>query len=208
MNDETLAQRAASGDMEAFEKLVNRHRGVVYRLARAVTGNHHDADDAAQETFVRVFRALGSFDPNRSFKPWLKRITYNTSLNVLRSSKVRSREIASENLPEIADPSPGPGSSIQMGQTVVKVDQALHDMPGELRTTLLLRAVDGMSYKEIAAATGVRIGTVMSRLSRARERVHQVIETAGQVSGQGVRQVASKGVRQNTKKVAQRGKKG
>ena len=192
MNDETLAHRAASGDMEAFEELVNRHRGVVYRLARSVTGNHHDADDASQETFVRVFRALGSYDPGRPFKPWLKRIIYNTSLNVLRSSKVRSREIASENLPEIADPSAGPGSSIQMKQTVGKVDQALNDMPGELRTTLLLRAVDGMSYKEIAATTGVRIGTVMSRLSRARERVSDVIRPVGKSAG----------------KVVSRGKKG
>lgn len=200
LNDETLAQRAASGDMEAFEQLVNRHRGLVYRLARTVTGNHHDADDAAQETFVRVFRALKSYDPNRPFRPWLKRITYNTSLNVLRSSKVRSREIASENLPEMADASPGPGSSVQTGQTIMKVDEALNDMPGELRTTLLLRALDGMSYKEIAAATGVRIGTVMSRLSRARERVHQVIDAVGQVP----EPVASK----SREKVAQRGSKG
>ena len=72
VGDEILAQRAASGNMEAFEELVNRHRSTVYRLARTVTGNHHDADDAAQETFVRVFRALGSFDPNRPFRPWLK----------------------------------------------------------------------------------------------------------------------------------------
>jgi RNA polymerase sigma-70 factor (ECF subfamily) len=185
VRDETLAQRAASDDMEAFEELVNRHRAAVYRLARTITGNHYDADDAAQETFLRVFKALGRYDPNRPFRPWLKRITYNTSLNVLRSSKVRSRETASENLPELADPSPGPGSSIQSGQTVKKIDEALHNMPGELRTTLLLRAVDGMSYKEIAAATGVRIGTVMSRLSRARERVHEVLEPVGRVAQRG-----------------------
>ncbi len=185
VRDEVLARRAASDDMEAFEELVNRHRAAVYRLARTVTGNHHDADDAAQETFLRVFRSLGSYDPNRPFRPWLKRITYNTSLNVLRSSKVRSRETATESLPELADPSPGPGSSIQSGQTVKKIDEALHNMPGELRTTLLLRAVDGMSYKEIAAATEVRIGTVMSRLSRARERVYEVLEPVGRVVQRG-----------------------
>ena len=78
-----------------------------------------------------------------------------------------------------------PGSSIQSGQTVKKIDEALHNMTGELRTTLLLRAVDGMSYKEIATATGVRIGTVMSRLSRARERVHEVLEPAGRVVQRG-----------------------
>jgi RNA polymerase sigma-70 factor (ECF subfamily) len=91
LRDEILAKRAAAGDMSAFEELVDRHRMAVYRLARSITGNHHDADDAAQETFLRVYRALGSYDPDRPFKPWLKRIAYNTSLNTIRASKSRSR---------------------------------------------------------------------------------------------------------------------
>lgn len=86
-SDEVLAERAAAGDMEAFESLVNRHRKGVYRLARSITGNHDDADDAAQDTFVRVFRALETYDPTRPFMAWLKRITCNTSLNILRSSR-------------------------------------------------------------------------------------------------------------------------
>ena len=88
VRDEVIARRAASGDMEAFEELVNRHRMAVYRLARSITGNHDDADDAAQETFIRVYRALGTYDPGRSFKAWLKRIAYNTSLNVCEARPV------------------------------------------------------------------------------------------------------------------------
>jgi len=179
LRDEALAEKAAAGDMNAFEDLVDRHRMAVYRLARSVTGNHHDADDAAQETFLRVYRALGSYDPNRPFKPWLKRITYNTSLNTVRAGKSRSRGIVDGDLPEIADSNPAQPERMEADQNIASVDHAVQNLPSDLRVTLLLRAVEGMSYKDIATAMGVKIGTVMSRLSRARERVMDVLEPAG-----------------------------
>jgi RNA polymerase sigma factor (sigma-70 family) len=185
LRDETLAERAAAGDMSAFEELVNRHRMAVYRLARSITGNHHDADDAAQETFLRVFRALGSYDPARPFKPWLKRIAYNTSLNTLRASKSRSRGFVDGDFPEVADKSPRQPERMEAKQSIAGVDQAVQGLPSELRATLLLRAVEGMSYKDIASAMGVKIGTVMSRLSRARERVLDVLEPAGSMAQRG-----------------------
>lgn len=185
LRDEILAKRAAAGDMSAFEELVDRHRMAVYRLARSVTGNHHDADDAAQETFLRVYRALGSYDPNRPFKPWLKRITYNTSLNTVRAGKSRSRGIVDGDLPEIADSNPAQPERMEADQNIASVDHAVQNLPSDLRVTLLLRAVEGMSYKDIATAMGVKIGTVMSRLSRARERVMDVLEPAGSVAQRG-----------------------
>ena len=185
LRDEVLAERAAAGDMSAFEELVNRHRMAVYRLARSITGNHHDADDAAQETFLRVYRALGSYDPARPFKPWLKRIAYNTSLNTLRASKSRSRGFVDGDFPEVADKSPRQPERMEAKQSIAGVDQAVQGLPSELRATLLLRAVEGMSYKDIASAMGVKIGTVMSRLSRARERVLDVLEPAGSMAQRG-----------------------
>lgn len=185
LRDEALAEKAAAGDMNAFEDLVDRHRMAVYRLARSVTGNHHDADDAAQETFLRVYRALGSYDPNRPFKPWLKRITYNTSLNTVRAGKSRSRGIVDGDLPEIADSNPAQSERMEADQNIASVDHAVQNLPSDLRVTLLLRAVEGMSYKDIATAMGVKIGTVMSRLSRARERVMDVLEPAGSVAQRG-----------------------
>jgi RNA polymerase sigma-70 factor (ECF subfamily) len=185
LSDERLAETAASGDMESFEQLVNRHRMAVYRLARSITGNHDDADDAAQETFIRVYRALRSYDPERPFKAWLKRIAYNTSLNVLRASRVRLRDTADIGLAELANPSPGPEHELEASQTATGVESAVNSMPTELRATLLLRAVEGMSYRDIASATGVRIGTVMSRLSRARERIQQALEKAGVLGQRG-----------------------
>lgn len=185
LRDEALAEKAAAGDMNAFEDLVDRHRMAVYRLARSVTGNHHDADDAAQETFLRVYRALGSYDPNRPFKPWLKRITYNTSLNTVRAGKSRSRGIVDGDLPEIADSNPAQPERMEADQNIASVDHAVQNLPSDLRVTLLLRAVEGMSYKDIATAMGVKIGTVMSRLSRARERVMDVLEPAGSAAQRG-----------------------
>lgn len=185
LRDEALAEKAAAGDMNAFEDLVDRHRMAVYRLARSVTGNHHDADDAAQETFLRVYRALGSYDPNRPFKPWLKRITYNTSLNTVRAGKSRSRGIVDGDLPEIADSNPAQPERMEADQNIASVDHAVQNLPSDLRVTLLLRAVEGMSYKDIATAMGVKIGTVMSRLSRARERVMDVLEPAGSMAQRG-----------------------
>ncbi len=185
IRDETLAKRAAAGDMSAFEDLVDRHRMAVYRLARSVTGNHHDADDAAQETFLRVYRSLSSFDPSRPFKPWLKRITYNTSLNTVRARKIRSRGFVDIDLPEVADQSPRQSERMEAKQSIASVDHAVQTLPSDLRATLLLRAVEGMSYKDIATAMGVKIGTVMSRLSRARERVLDVLEPAGSVAQRG-----------------------
>lgn len=183
-HDEGLARRAADGDMSAFEELVDRHRMAVYRLARSITGNHHDADDAAQETFLRVYRALGTYDPSRPFRPWLKRIAYNTSLNTLRASRNRSRGLVEGDLHEVTDPSPQQPEKVEARQSTEKVEHAVRTLPSELRATLLLRAVDGMSYKDIATAMGVKVGTVMSRLSRAREKVLAVLEPVGSVGAQ------------------------
>ena len=183
--DETLARNAAAGDMGAFEVLVDRHRMPVYRLARSITGNHHDADDAAQETFLRMYRSLGSYDPGRPFKPWLKRIAYNTSLNTLRASRNRSRGFVDGELFEVEDHSPRQTERMEAQQSISSVDNAVQGLPTELRATLLLRAVEGMSYRDIASAMGVRIGTVMSRLSRARERVLDVLEPVGNVAQRG-----------------------
>jgi RNA polymerase sigma-70 factor (ECF subfamily) len=183
--DETLAGQAASGNMEAFEELVNRYRMQVYRLARSITGTHEEADDAAQETFLRVYRALGRYDTGRPFKPWLKKIAYNTSLNVLRSSRNRLREISGKDLPGLPDPAPGPDRRIEAQQAATGIRGAVDDMPAELRTTLLLRVVEGLSYRDIARATGVRIGTVMSRLSRARNRVLEELRSSGVLGQRG-----------------------
>jgi len=173
VSDEILAARAAGGDRRSFEDLVNRHKKSVYRLARSITGNHGDADDAAQETFIRLYRSLGSYDPKRPFTPWLRRVAYNTSLNVLRTSRRRRHETSDELLPACADTAQGPEERLQTRQAGVLLHDAVEGLSTELKATFMLRAAEGMSYRDIAKVTGVRMGTVMSRLSRAREKIIQ-----------------------------------
>lgn len=178
VRDEALAELAAEGDLNAFEELVNRHRAAVYRMARAVTGSHADADDAAQETFIRAYRSLGSYDASRPFRPWLRKIAHNTSLNVLRAAAGRARRFSTGEAPQHPDPSPNPEAAMEGRESRRGIETALKNLSSELRTTLHLRAAEGMSYRDIARVTGVRIGTVMSRLSRAREKVLGSLQAA------------------------------
>lgn len=106
--DERLAALAAGGDRDAFDALVTRHRQAVYRLCWSATGNAADADDAAQETFVRVHRSLPSYDPARPFGPWLRKIAWNCGLSVRRDGNAGVPRVAEGDAPEAADPAPGP----------------------------------------------------------------------------------------------------
>jgi RNA polymerase sigma factor (sigma-70 family) len=169
--DERLAERAAKGDRAAFEALVTRHRQAVYRLCWSATGNPADADDAAQETFVRLFRSLSSYDASRPFAPWLRKIAWNTSMSVYRDARSGVPRVPESEAPEAADPSPDPSAAAERKQEAGRVAEAMAVLPAELRTVLVLRAVEGLSYAEIAESAGIPPGTVMSRLSRARERL-------------------------------------
>lgn len=173
--DETLAALAAGGDRRAFDALVTRHRGAVYRLCWAATGNHADADDAAQETFVRMYRSLPSYDPERPFGPWLRKIAWNCGLNVRRDVSAGVQKGAGSDGPEPADPALGPEESAAGNEERRRVAGALEALPPELRTVMVLRAVEGLSYAEIASVAEIPAGTVMSRLSRARRRLLEAL---------------------------------
>jgi RNA polymerase sigma factor (sigma-70 family) len=180
--DESLAARAAGGDRHAFDALMTRHRQAVYRLCWAATGNHADADDAAQETFVRVFRSLSSYDPARPFGPWLRKIAWNCGLSVRRDAKAGMPLVAGSDAPEPVDPASGPEEAAAVNEQRRRVAGAMAALPAELRTVMVLRAVEGLSYAEIALVAGIPAGTVMSRLSRARKRL---LDSLGTGSGGG-----------------------
>jgi RNA polymerase sigma-70 factor (ECF subfamily) len=174
--DEVLAALAKSGDMAAFEQLVNRYRVIVYRVARSITGSHDDADDAAQETFIRLYRSLERYDSQRPFKPWIRRIAHNTSLNVLRKHKAGGRKVALEDAGQVVNGGPGPQEIAESADSQRHAREAIEALQPDLRTVLLMRSVEGLSYKEIAQMTGVKIGTVMSRLSRARNHILKAMQ--------------------------------
>jgi RNA polymerase sigma-70 factor, ECF subfamily len=165
-----LLARAKGGDLCAFEEIVRRYQGRVYAVALRIVRRHAEADDIVQESFLRAHRALASFELGRPFGPWICRIAANLAVN-----EVRSPEAREEGLPEGQGERPAPQADPLQGvleqEAREVLQEALQGLPAEQRAVLVLRAVEEMSYKEIAEALGLSMGTVMSRLFRARERL-------------------------------------
>jgi RNA polymerase sigma-70 factor (ECF subfamily) len=178
--DESLAREAAAGSRQAFDLLVARHARAVYALARRFTGTHEDADDIAQETFLQVWRSLQRYDPERPFRPWLNRIAANMALKHLRRRRSR-REVEFEDLDGLPIPPAQPGSDpsreVESGFQLAAIRRAR--LKPEDRLLLHLRAEEGMSYAEIAAAMELPMGTVMSRLHRARRSLRAMLAEEG-----------------------------
>lgn len=156
-----LAVRAQNGDEAAFAELVRRYQGAVFRLALRITGDRADAEDAAQEAFLRAWRAMGRFDPERPFGPWVLRIAANRALTkVERRRPQTSLEEAAHVAETTRDPMDGE-----------RLRQALGNLPPLDRAILSLRYEDGLSVADIAGTLGILEGAAKVRLFRARERL-------------------------------------
>ena len=172
-----LLARARQGDTSAFGALVRRYQRRVYAAALHLTGNHADADDVAQEAFVRAFRGLATFDGRSDFFTWLYRITINTALNRLRSTRrtdalqaagaVESAQVGGR--PEgLGAPRLAPDEQAALGREVREVLTAMAQLSPTLRVTLVMATIEAMSHKQIASILGVPEGTVAWRVNEAR----------------------------------------
>ncbi len=171
--DRDLVLRSRSGDQAAFGTLVRRHQRRIFGLGVRLLGGVADADDLVQETFLRAWRALDRFDEDRPLAPWLVRIATNRALNVLDS---RSRRTADELTETIRWEGPSPEEDAERSRLREEIMRALDQLPSDQRTILVLRAFEGLSYREISESLDVPIGTVMSRLARAREAVRKRVK--------------------------------
>lgn len=158
----------------AWADIVTEHSARVYRLAYRLTGNQHDAEDLTQETFVRVFRSLSTYTPG-TFEGWLHRITTNLFLDMAR----RRTRIRMDPLGDDADRlagTPGPGTP-ELGYEHANLDhdvqRALDALSPEFRAAVVLCDIEGLSYEEIAATLGIKLGTVRSRIHRARAQLRE-----------------------------------
>jgi RNA polymerase sigma-70 factor (ECF subfamily) len=178
MADEDVdLDRARQGDREAFGRLVRRHQRRVYATALNILGNHSDADDVAQEAFVRAYRGLASFDGRADFFTWLYRITINTALNALRSDK-RGAALSQRGGAEAAhvggrpealgQGAPTPAQRVQQAGEVTRVLEAVATLTPPLRVTLVLATVEEMPHKQIAELLEIPEGTVAWRVNEAR----------------------------------------
>ena len=173
-DDTTLVTACAEGVPEAFRELLSRYRRSAIALAYQMMGNLEDAEDVAQEAFVRVFVAIPRFRGQAAFSTWLYRIVTNLCLGDKRR---RRRAVA---LDVVEEPRASDSPAMQVADGLL-TRQVLGEMPGELRAILLLREQEGLSYREISEALGLPLGTVRSRLSKARmafkRRWNQALET-------------------------------
>ena len=181
VDDWELVARAQAGDAEAFAALVRRHQNPVIRFCQRMTRSVPDAEDLAQETFVRLHRHLHRLRPDAKFTTALFGIARNLTLNFLRGQARRAwfwrsaPEFAEIPAPKSAEPS----ESLRVSEIESALESAIARLTPEHREVLLLREFEGLDYEAIARVTGCRIGTVRSRLSRAREQLRVHLEALG-----------------------------
>ena len=166
MTEQEIVLRAKGGDQDAFAELVTAHQDRIYTLCLRMTGDREDAQDAAQEAFLNAWRGLASFQGDSSFSTWLYRLASNACIDLLRKRKRRQEGEAPHSLddeaagwPEPAAPGAGPEEELE---------RELRALPDHQREILVMREVSGLSYQEIGELLSLDLGTVKSRLARAR----------------------------------------
>ncbi len=183
-----LVQRCAAGDEEACVELVNEHQRMVYQLGLHLLGDQEEALDLSQEVFLRVFRTIGRFRGQSALKTWIYRIVINQARNRQRwwRRRHRSEQVSlDEHIEQHGDVSVPvetgtPDRVFGQKELAARIWRALDGLPFEQRTAIVLREIDGMSYDEIAFSLGVAVGTVKSRLTRAREALRAQLREATQ----------------------------
>ena len=178
--DRVLVENALIGNIEAFETLVLRHQTQIVNYAAAVMRDKNDAEDVAQQTFLRAYRALTKFRGESTFKTWLYRIATNVALTYLsrRDREKRMRNHSLDDDTSSVRASTIPSHGVDTETTVIlrdAIDRALARLPNDLRIAVILRDVAGLDYKDIAKITGRPIGTVESRIFRGRQRLRSLL---------------------------------
>ena len=178
LSDSELAGRAQQGETSAYGVLVQRYKKRIYAVAYRMVHSHEDADDVAQEAFVRAFQALDSFDTNRAFYTWLCRIAMNLAINVTDKQRRRATDSLDERQETVGfEPAGNNDTAAETERRELRtaVDDAVKALPAGMKEVFILRMFEDMSYEDISETLGIPRGTVMSRLARARERVQHAL---------------------------------
>ena len=185
MSEEQLIRRAQQGDNGAFEELLLLHQKKVYNLCLRMSANPDDALDLSQEAFLRAWRSLGQYQFEASFSTWLFRLTSNICIDFLRRKKRRQETSLTESYDDsdegaelsVPDAQPGPEQQAMTNETKIELARAMEQLSPEHREILQLRVVEDLQYEQIADILGVRVGTVKSRLARARLALRKILKT-------------------------------
>lgn len=173
-DDRQLVLKCRDGQGQAYQDLMRRYEGYIYRLCHSFAGNREDALDLTQETFIRAFRGLETYQLNRLFKPWLRRVAVNTCVTFMHKRSPAplflDQPLVNGNLTlgDTLASKEDPVNELEWQETGHFIQQAINRLPREYRLLLTLRHQEEMSYQEIANETGVPLGTVKTHLFRAR----------------------------------------
>lgn len=185
-NEPQLIERAREGDLDAFNRLVEAYERPVYNLCFRMLSSQQSAEDATQEAFISAFRSLASFRGG-SFRSWLFRIASNACYDEMRRQKARpARSLDApagddERQIDVADESLTLDEHVENAELGEALRDALMELPGDQRLVVVLCDVQGMDYAEIAAVTNTNLGTVKSRINRARSRLRDLLKERGEL---------------------------
>ena len=186
MTEQELVRAAAGGDTEAFERLVETYENKIYTLALRMSGSPDDAGDIAQEAFLAAWRGLPSFRGEANFATWLYRLTSNAAIDYLRRQRKQRGDLSLDDEElglDAVDAGPGPQDAAEGEEVRSAVAAGLGALSEGHRQVLVLREIQGLSYEEIAAVLEVDLGTVKSRISRARSALRKILLESGNLSG-------------------------
>jgi RNA polymerase sigma-70 factor (ECF subfamily) len=176
--DEELVRLVLAGDTEHFERIYRRFYSRAYRMAYGMVGTRAGAEDLAQEIFMRVYQRLGEYRGEASFATWFYRLAVNQSINYLRKQRSGIKQDQAEDVAQLT--LPAESNRIEDGvlqrQLQLQVDKALQSLKPKLRMVVVLRDIEGLNYQEIAERTNCSMGTVASRLNRARKILASKLE--------------------------------
>ena len=182
LTDAVFVTKARSGDTDAFRVLVDRHSRALFRLAFRMTGNEQDAEDVVQESFLRAYRQLSKFDERASFGTWLYRIATNCSLDLVRSRKRRSENLAPAD-PEMEDPvlalpsgDPTPERVALSSEVRERVADAMQELSATERTAFVLRHFEGMCIEEVSRVLDCQPGAAKHSVFRAVQKLRRALE--------------------------------
>ena len=186
MTEQELIKAAAGGDADAFGTLVERYQDKVYHLALRMCGQEEDAADVAQEAFLAAWRGLPAFRGEAGFATWLYRLTSNASIDHLRRAKRQRGDVSLDDADlglDAPDQAPSPQERAEEAELRQAVAQGLGRLSEDHRQVLVLREVQGLRYEEIAGALDLDLGTVKSRIARARGALRKILVESGNLSG-------------------------
>jgi RNA polymerase sigma-70 factor, ECF subfamily len=173
VGDAYLVTRAQEGYIDAYELLIQRHSAMAYRVALRLTGDHHDAQDVAQDAFIAAWESLARFKAGSSFSTWLYQIVTRRALNKISRGRADS---SLELLPEVIGTSDEPAEKTERNLAIDAVTDALLALPFAQRVVIVLHHFEGLSYAEVAAITGSTEPAVRSHLFRARRALGKTLE--------------------------------